>query len=259
VLPPPVPADLQSLLRGYDVVQEAIGQSGDSVFRLEAPQRPALVVKLAERKPGRRLPEETARLKWLRSAGIPAPCVLHEVSTSSHDWVVMERLAGANAAVSAEDPSVKVRVIAAALRDLHALESNGCPFDETLAAKVARAELNVRTGQVDTEDFDDEHRGQSAAVLFDRMLALLPRVEDVVVTHGDASLPNMMLDSGRFSGFVDCGRLGRSDRYQDLALAGHSIRFNLGAAWVQPFLREYGLTSVDQTRMYFYRLLDEFF
>jgi aminoglycoside 3'-phosphotransferase-2 len=256
---PPIPVELQSPLRGYNFVQDAIGQSGDGVFRLEAPQRPSLIVKLAERRSSHRLPEEAARLKWLKGAGIPAPRVLHEVTTSSHDWLVMERLPGTNAADSAEDPSVKVHAIAAALRSLHALEQGACPFDETLPEKVARAEANVRAGRVDIEDFDAEHRGKPAAVLFDKMLALLPQAEDVVVAHGDASLPNMILDAGGFSGSVDCGRLGRSDRYQDLALACHSIRFNLGEAWVQPFLRAYGLVSVDETRMYFYRLLDEFF
>jgi len=68
-----------------------------------------------------------------------------------------------------------------------------------------------------------------------------------------------MLDDGRFTGFVDCGKLGSSDRYQDLAICCHSIRFNLGREWVGPFLRAYGLTKINQQRMRFYRMLDEFF
>lgn len=67
-----------------------------------------------------------------------------------------------------------------------------------------------------------------------------------------------MAEADRFTGFIDCGRLGVSDRFQDLALAARSIERNLGADWVAPFFREYGVEP-DERRMAFYRFLDNFF
>ena len=105
---------------------------------------------------------------------------------------------------------------------------------------------------------DEQRLGRTAASVLEEALALRPSKEDLVVAHGDACMPNLMAERGRFSGFIDCGRLGVADRHQDLALAAWSIECNLGAAFVQPFLTRYGGT-VDRAGLHYYRLLDELF
>jgi aminoglycoside 3'-phosphotransferase II len=256
---PSIPNELRALIHGYDFVQETIGKSGDTVFRLERRNCPSLIAKVSGRTTRARLREEAARLKWLGASGILAPRVLHLSSSDVHDWLVMDCLPGTNAAVANDSPAIVVRQVAEALAGLHALNPNTCPFDETLVAKFARAEANIQMGLVDEGDFDDEHRGKTANALFHELRLLRPDSEDIVVAHGDATLPNMMIEAGRFSGFVDCGKAGRCDRYQDISLACRSIKINLGAVWIAPFLQAYGLNSIDEQRSRFYRMLDEFF
>jgi aminoglycoside 3'-phosphotransferase II len=256
---PPIPTELQKTLRGYVPVREAIGQSGDGVFRLEAPSRQTLIIKVFHHARDDRMQAEAARINWLRLVGIQVPRILDALSTRAGCWLVMECLPGVNAAVAIDKPAVKVHEIGAALARLHSVPPDSCPFDETLSTKIPRAKNNVDNNEVDVEDFDEDHLGVGAKELFQTMQDLRPNLEEIIVTHGDASLPNMMLSAGTFAGFVDCGKVGRADRYQDLALACHSIKFNLGPEWVGPFLRSYGATSIDEERMRFYRMLDEFF
>lgn len=256
---PPFPPNLLVQLGGYDAREETSGRSDAVVFRLYAPNRPTLIAKLSTVPKAADLLAEAARLKWLKGMGILAPHVIHLEEARGYFWLVAECLPGKDAVRSRDPAAVKTYELAKALRAIHALDPNACPFDETLTVKLARAADRVKTNDVNADDFDDENRGKTAAELFGEIERLRPTTEDIVVVHGDACLPNMMLDEGQFSGFVDCGRLGRSDRYQDLALACRSIATNLGSEWVGAFLRAYGITSIDEGRIRFYRLLDEFF
>jgi aminoglycoside 3'-phosphotransferase-2 len=174
-------------------------------------------------------------------------------------WLVMTALPGVNALQSTLAPRAKVGLVAQALSALHARRVKTCPFDESLDHKIARARENVAAGLVNESAFDDANIGRSAASLLRTLLRTRPSTEDRVVTHGDACLPNFMIDDGAFAGFVDCARVGMADRYQDLALACRSIEYNLGEEWIGPFLHAYGLQQVDRRRLAFYRLLDEFF
>jgi kanamycin kinase/aminoglycoside 3'-phosphotransferase-2 len=73
-------------------------------------------------------------------------------------------------------------------------------------------------------------------------------------------MPNIILNGlSGVSGFVDWGRAGIADRYQDLALAARSIRDNCGPAWAERFLSDYGLRDPDWAKIEWYQVLDEFF
>ena len=153
-----------------------------------------------------------------------------------------------------------VRNLAAGLRQIHSLDISECPFDQTLTIKLEKARLKVERGLVDEDDFEPQYQGKTARELYELLLETKPADEDLVFTHGDYCLPNIILNNNKVSGFIDLGRAGVADRYRDLALAVRSILYNLGSEqWVDLFFECYGITDRDQTKIDFYILLDEFY
>ncbi|MDV3515457.1 phosphotransferase [Stenotrophomonas sp. C1657] len=73
------------------------------------------------------------------------------------------------------------------------------------------------------DDLDDEHLGQSAEHVYAGLIATCPADEVLVVAHADACLPDLMAVDGRYSGFIDCGRLGVADCCQVLAVARSAL------------------------------------
>jgi aminoglycoside 3'-phosphotransferase-2 len=114
-------------------------------------------------------------------------------------------------------------------------------------------------GHVNEADFDVARLGYTAMQLLGPLYEQRPGFEDIVVTHGDSCLSNAIFDDASFSGFVDCGRCGRADRYQDLALAARSIDSNFGGQFAVEFFEAYGVKNSDAEKVSYYQLVDEFF
>lgn len=234
------------------------GQSGDLIATVGA-----CVVKFAPGDhPGsaETLAREAQVVRWL-DGRVRVAANLWSGAFDGGFCLISERLHGhAVSHVSQEDAADALAATVDLLARLHAFDPADCPYDMSLSPKFAIAERHVAEGLVDEEDFDDERLGWTARQALDHALATRPAAEALVLTHGDASLPNFIWSPGRPVGMVDLGRFGLADRYQDLALFLRSAKFNHPHLDAAAILRErYPLASIDEAACAFYRLMDEFF
>ena len=254
-----LPEALKGPLAGYEAVPVTTGCSGAAVFRLSREGYPARFLKAEVSGPFSEVPEEAKRLTWLGASHLPCPRVLAFVQEKGRDWLLTSEVAGRDLASSPGLEPPRIAELAAdALQVLHRLPHASCPFDMRLDLMIRAARERLEAGLVDASDLDEENLGRALPDLLDALTVLRPSEEDLVVTHGDPCLPNLIVEGDRFTGFVDCARLGGADRYRDLALTARSIGSNLGTEAVESFFRRYGMQP-DAEKLRYYRLLDEFF
>jgi len=244
-------------LAAHEWTEITIGESSSSVWRIAIGEN-GLFLKAEPAHALHEMPSELLRLNYLAEMGFPAPRVVDEVSGDDFNWLLMTAVKGKDLTHLGSEPQVLIQVLADGLKRLHALDPANCPFDHSLDRRLADAESNVLAGRIDESDFDDERLGWTALQVLDWLKNNRPPETNRVVTHGDACLPNFLAHEGRFSGVVDCARLGISDRWQDLALACRSLEFNGGKAFVNDLLAAYG-AEFDAERYEFYCALDEMF
>ncbi len=254
-----LPIAWKSGLSELEPVQINHGLSGANVVALAKDHLPVMYLKSEPDTPFSELPLEHVKLKWLAGKSIPCPTVRDFITENGQHWMLLTALPGRDLVHQSTLSALQIiDCVFESLQKLHSLDVVDCPFDMRLDHKIEQATDHMKAGLVDETDFDAERLGASVIDLHVDLTKSRPEQEKLVVAHGDACLPNLIVDGSTLSGFIDCGRLGVADQAQDIALAARSIEYNLGVRWRDRFLSRYGVAHDDPTLAY-YRLLDEFF
>jgi kanamycin kinase len=227
------------------------------VFRLSRKGETGLYLKLAPIADYPTLRGEADRMRWAHRH-LPVPEVLAQGTEGSISWLATSPLPGQDGTHSDQiaRPEELTRILARGLRGFHdAAPVDTCPFDFRLDASLAHVRARLASGLIgQTEAFHPEFRHLTPEHAVELLEATRPAAEDLVVCHGDYCPPNVLIQEGRATGYVDLGQLGVADRWWDLAVATWSLDWNLGPGFQELFLEEYG-AAPDPERARFYRLL----
>jgi aminoglycoside phosphotransferase len=254
-----VPRSLARFTNGYSWKRITIGHSDAMTFLLKGSTNNQYL-KIQPNNSLENLHHEKEKLEWLQGK-LSVPEVLYYDKDEVNEYLLITEIKGINASDKSykANLSLLLELLASGLNTIHNLSIEKCPFNQSLDFKSDEARRRVKNGWVDEEDFDDIRKDFKAKDLLEELISKKPINEDLVFTHGDYCLPNIIIDSEKVSGFIDWGRAGISDRYQDLALAIRSISYNFGKEYIPFFLKEYGSEDIDESKIYYYQLMDEFF
>lgn len=257
-----VPAGLAGDVAGYRWARDRVGESGGVIHRLHGKaDAPDLFLKHGDGGVAGDIVDEMARLRWL-TGRIAVPALVRCEVSADAAWLLTTALPGRTAwqilDAEPERGGEIVDALADFLRSLHAIPADHCPFDSGLVVRLSAARIRIDAGLVDADDFDDARQGWSADQVWGAMQPLLPLTPDPVVTHGDFSLDNLLIDDGRVVGCIDLGRVGVADRYQDLAILGNCLD-EFDDSLTQRLFARYGIAQPDRRKIDFHLMLDELF
>lgn len=247
-----LPLTIRAIVDNASVTEISVGMSSDAVYRIYTNERYFLKI-------GETLKAEYERLQWLADK-LAAPRVIHyEVNQGKH-YLLTSAILGEMLFEVDLPIRRKLELMAEAVHIWHSLSVEDCPFYWTVNPQIEAARHNLGHHRVKASRFATQFYGKSESELFTDLLNAIPEQdEDLVVTHGDLCLPNILVDreSEQITGFVDLGDVGISDRHLDLVLASLSIQFNLGGKYIPYFYELYGV-PIDPEKFHFYSILNEF-
>lgn len=209
---------------------------------------------------------------WLKGF-IPAPEILIYFKEDGLAYTLMTKVEGSMVyTLKEKDPLQVLEIIAKGLKMLWSVDVSECPYTTSrLENRLKAAEKNVLKDLVDVEDAEPETFGPSGFKDPVELLAWLKDnkpEEDLVLTHGDFCLPNVFIKDGSISGFIDLGKMGPADRWQDIAIVFRSLNHNYNDKYsdgknpfyftLEMLVDALGI-SWDEKKYRYYLLLDELF
>lgn len=252
--------------RRFDWVAVRTGESGDRVYRREDG---LVYAKIAPAQRSADLIGERNRLAWLSAQGFVGPEIVDWREAEEGSCLEMTAVPGIPASeLSGADLLKAWSSIARQIGTLHELAPGRCPFDRGLSVMFDRAADVVARNAVNPAFLSEDERSVPATMLLAKIADELPiRLQQEatgrVVCHGDACMPNIMVDPKTFhcTGVIDLGRLGTADRYVDLTLMLANAResWESRADEAQAFAILFdtlGIRAPDSGRLAFYLKLD---
>jgi kanamycin kinase len=255
---PAPPPELEQVAPGWTATLAYRLVPGLTTWRLTGPAGSVRFAKVATGDHGRypTLRGEYERMVWAAPyLAVPEVVALEELGDTT--ILVTKALPGHDATHPTwrVDLTALVQALGRGLRSFHeAVGEEWCPFRFDLARALAHVEERVAAGGATGAGFHEQHTHLTPAAALAELEATVPDDEDLVVCHGDFCAPNVLLQEGRVTGYVDLGELGAADRWWDVAVGAWSVGWNFGEELEPHFYDSYGVTP-DPERIRFFRLL----
>ena len=240
-----IEADIKKLIKDneiYNIIDKnelkelKLGRSDTKVFKTKLKsnhQEVILKIQYIENK--NNLKEEYERLKWIEGK-LNTPRAYYYNEKDNIKYLIMEYKKGA--------PSFKFDDIGyqlgKALKQIHQVNIENCPFNKYSPEQL----LSNFLDKLDSiyPEIQDNYKDETKETVIEFMKENIPI--DKVLTHGDYSMPNILINDGEIS-FIDLGELGISTKYLDIYYLMKSLKINKKEEIFEEFLKGYGIDKIN--------------
>lgn len=258
-----VPLKIRNIIKNKTFIVDEAGMSDSQVICFDN-----MVLKIEKSR--EESDNEHRMMKWLEDK-LPVPRVIVSERQENVNYLLMSRIPGNMSCDKQymENTDLLCKLLADGLRMLWKVDIKDCPYENTLDNKLRLAEERVKAGLCDTENCEKDTYGENGFKNPEDLLQWLKcnrPEEELVFSHGDYCLPNIFVKNDQISGFIDLGRSGVADKYQDIALCYRSLIHNADGTYdkiysdVKPD-KIFELLGIepDWNKINYYILLDELF
>lgn len=228
--------EIYNIIDKNELKELKLGRSDTKVFKTKLKsnhQEVILKIQYTENK--NNLKEEYERLKWI-DGKLNTPKAYYYNEKDNIKYLIMEYKKGT--------PSFKFDDIGyqlgKALKQIHQVNIENCPFNKYSPEQL----LSNFLDKLDSiyPEIQDNYKDETKETVIEFMKENIPT--DKVLTHGDYSMPNILINDGEIS-FIDLGELGISTKYLDIYYLMKSLKINKKEEIFEEFIKGYGIDKIN--------------
>ncbi len=251
-----LPKSIQEHVKDMISIKDTVGCSNASIYHYTRHDKEFY---LKIEKINKEFEHEQIIMQWLQDK-LPVPKIIAQSKDNGYEYLLMTKAKGE---MSCSDhflnkPEELVRLLAEGIKMLQQVNISDCPFECTLEKKLNAAKERIDLGQIDMSDWEKDTPFNTPEELYE-YLVNNQQDEEMVFSHGDYCLPNIFLSNDKVSGFIDLGRAGIADKWQDIALCVRSVKYTLKNDYYIDLLFKHLGIDPNHAKVRYYILLDELF
>lgn len=260
-----IPSEINNYIKDLPYTVDSIGMSGSTILTFDD-----MVLKIE--KPSEHFDRMISIMHWL-DGKVPSPKVICVAKENGLCYLLMSRVEGKMSCDEyyLERPDELCELLANGLKMLWSVDISDCPVVRDIDIELKEAKYRVDNklydlDNVEADTFGENGKFRNPEDLYIWLEENRPTYEPVL-SHGDYCLPNIFINEGEISGFIDLGDTGIGDKWRDIALCYRSLIHNFDGTYGGKVYENFSPDLLfeklgiepDPQKLEYYRLLDELF
>ena len=223
-----MPEKIKVLIKDKPYTIDEVGMSGNQILIFED-----MVLKIEDNSIS--IEQQVQMMQWLEGK-VPVPQVFAFEVIDGKSYLLMSKIGGSMSCDTyyLEHPQILLDALANGLKSLWSVDVRNCPRIRDVDAMLKEVRVQVENGWVDLDNVEPTTFGEGGFENPEKLLEWLENhrpVFEPVLSHGDFCLPNIFLENGKVSGFIDLGKTAVGDKWNDIALCYRSLKHNFDGTY----------------------------